>query len=434
MKVKEIKNEGLVREYKITLPAGALNDKVEQRLKTVAKKIKMPGFRPGKVPLTLVKKKHGKEILGEILESEVSRSTKEVLDERKIIPALQPKIEISGSFNEGKDLEYSIALEVFPEVPEIELEKFAVEKPVVVVNSADIDDGMMRLRKAQREFKALTKQRAAKNGDIVIIDFVGKVKGVAFDGGAGTDVKLELGSNQFIPGYEDQLVGAKKGESRVVKVKFPKDYGSSELAGKDAEFDVDIKDIQEGKLPEVNDEFAKKLGFDSVAALRDGIKAQIERDFEGLAKIKLKKELFDKLSASVDFPVPEGMVDLEMQSLVGSGQAETVKKGSKEEKDYKDISIRRVKLGILLAELGGKFDIAVTEDELRRAVFEQARNYPGQEQRVIEIYQNNRQALDQLKGPILEEKVVAFILGKVKVTDKNISTKELIKFSESSED
>lgn len=440
MQVKELKNKNLLREFEVTLSAGDINKKVEARLASLAKNIKIPGFRPGKVPLKIVKQKHGKDVLAEVLENAVADSSQKVMEERNIYPAMQPKIEVA-SFDEGKDLVYNLSLEIYPEVPEFEFDKIKLEKYVVEASEEDTEDALKRLQESQKNFVQLKKERAAKKGDAVMIDFEGKIDGVAFAGGAGKGFRLELGSGQFIPGFEDQLVGSKKGDKVVVKVKFPKDYGSAELAGKASEFDVTVHEILQEEKVKIDDELAKKFGMEDLAKLKEEIAKQIVNDFAGLARTNLKKDLFDNLDKNCPFDVPENMVELEFKSLMqtvekaegNSKKKKAGKEDKEQEKEFKAISERRVRLGILLADIGRKNNISVTEDELRRAVFEQARNYPGQEQKVIELYQKNRSALEQLKGPILEEKVVDFILGKVKITDKKVSSKELLKISESDE-
>lgn len=441
MQVTELKNEGLKREFEITLQAKEISKKVDERLAKVAKTIKMPGFRPGKVPLSIVKKKHGREILGEVLEHAVADSSQKVLKERELDPAVQPKIEISSydPEKEDADLVYSISFEIYPDVPEVDLAKIEIEKSIIEVTEKEVKDGMERLKQSQKNFKPIKKARAAKKGDAVVIDFVGKTDGKAFEGGAANDFQLELGSGQFIPGFEEQLEGSKKDDKVLVKVSFPKEYGSSELAGKDAEFDVTLKDILEAQTPEENDEFAKTLGMESLDKLKDAIKEQISKDFEVITRTKLKKDIFDALDNKYKFEVPESMVDMEFKSIQESaGNTEEVKKASEKEKqeqdkEFKELAERRVRLGVILADLGKKNAINVSEDELRRSVFDQARNYPGQEQRVIEFYQKNREALDRLKGPILEEKVVDFVLSKVKTKEKRVTTEELLKFAQEDE-
>jgi len=442
MQVTELKNEGLKREFEITLEAKDINKKIEDRLAKAAKTIKMPGFRPGKVPISLVKKKHGKEILGEVLEHAVADSSQKVLKERELNPAMQPKIEIS-SFDpekESDDLVYSLSFEVYPEVPEVDLGKIKIEKSVIEVTEKEINDGMDRLKQSQKSFEPIKKARAAKKGDAVSIDFLGKTDGEPFEGGAANDFQLELGSGQFIPGFEEQLEGAKKGDKIVVKVQFPEQYGAAELAGKDAEFDVTIKGVLEAKEPEVNDEFAEKLGMENLEKLKDAIKEQITQDFEMITRTKLKKDIFDAFDESYKFDVPESMVEMEFKSIKESSQASEEskdideKEAKEQDEEFKGLAERRVRLGVILADIGRKNSINVTEDELRKSVFEQARNYPGQEQKIIEFYQKNAEALDRLKGPILEDKVVDFVVGKIKATEKKVTTEELLKFEAEGEE
>jgi trigger factor len=437
MQVKELKNEGLKREFEITLLAEDLNKKVEGRLLEISKTIKMPGFRPGKVPLAVIRKKHAREVLGQILEFAVADSSEKLLKDKKLNPAMQPKIEIS-SFDPEKandNLVYNLSFEIYPDVPDVDLAKVKLNKSVVDVSEKEVNDGLERLQKSQKNFVAPKKDRAAKIGDVVVIDFEGKVDGVAFEGGTAKGFQLELGSKQFIEGFEEQLVGTKKGETKIVKVTFPEAYGSKALAGKKSEFEVTVHDILESQLPEIDEELAKKVGFENLDKLKEAVKAQIGKDFETIIRTKLKKELFDALDKTYVFAVPESMVELEFNSISESikNDEPTKKTTAKEEKEFKTLAERRVRLGIILADIAKKSAVNVTEDELRRAVFEQARNFPGQEQKVIEFYQKNRNALEQLKGPILEDKVVDYILSKVSVTDKKATAAELLKFDSAEE-
>lgn len=438
MQVKETKNKGLIREYSIVLPSKDIQKKVEEQIEHYAKNVKMDGFRPGKVPLSIVKKKHGASIFGDVVQKAVSEATEKVVTDKKLRPALQPKIDIK-TVDEGKDIEYSMEVEIYPDVPEIDFKKVKLNKELPEVNEKDIEDSIERLQKSQRDFAPIKKARAAKTGDVVVIDFEGKVDNVAFEGGKGEAHQLELGSGQFIPGFEDQLVGAKKDDKKDVKVTFPKDYGAKDLAGKKAVFSVEVKDILEGSTPKVDDEFAKKFGFDDIEKLKEGITKQIKSEYANITKIKLKKELFDHLEKTSKFSLPESMVKIEFDTLWNNDElskesgkdGKETKEQKKKKEEYKKISERRVKLGILLAELGRKNDISVSEDELRKAAFEHARNYPGQEQQVLEYFRENPSMLEQLKGPILEDKVVDFIVEKASITEKKVPIKELLKFYES---
>jgi trigger factor len=432
MQVTELKNEGLKREFKITLKSEDLSKQVEAKIVHLAKKFKMPGFRPGKVPLSVVKKKHGREVLGEVVENSVQNTSRQLMQERNLFPALDPKIEVA-SFEEGADLVYNLSFEIYPELPEFDYSKIKLERANVDVTQQDVEDALERLQKSRKQFKPLEKQRAAKEGDAVLIDFEGSIEGKKFPGGAGKDYRLELGSGSFIKGFEEQLVGTKKGENVEVNVTFPENYGSADLAGRDAVFAVTVNDVLQAESPVADDEFAKNLGFEDLVKLQEAIAKQIEEDFAGLTKIKMKKELFDQLDNEINFDVPDGMVELEYNSLV-QNDPEKFGDGSKEDEarkaEYSELSRRRVKLGILLADIGKANSVTVTEEELRRAVFDQVRNFPGQEQRVIEFYQKNQAALDNLRGPILEEKVVDLIISKAAITDKKISSKDLLQFKD----
>lgn len=433
MQVTEKKNEGLKREFEIKLLAKDINKKVEIRLEEVSKTVKAPGFRPGKVPLALVKKKHGQQVLGEVLESAVEESSRKVMEDNKVFPAGKPDIKVE-SFNEGEDLVYSMAFEVYPEVPETDFSKVKLERSVVEIIEKDIDDAIEKLRQSQKESTPLKTDRKTKKGDIVVIDFLGKVGGEAFEGGESKNYNLELGSGQFIPGFEDQLKGLNKGDETVVKVKFPDEYGSENLAGKDAEFEVTLHDILTPKLPKVDDKFAEKLGMENVEKLREEIKTHITKDFDQITRTKLKKDLFDALDKKFKFELPQSMLDVELGSLTESlKDVKDEKEVKKQTKEFEKLAERRVRLGIVLADFARKSSVDVTEDEVRAAVFDQARSYPGQEQMVLEYYQKNPQALEQLRGPLLEEKAVDLIISKATIKDKKTNSAELIKFNEQGE-
>lgn len=435
MQVKQTKKEGLKREFKVTIPAKQINEQLEQKVEETAKKTKLPGFRPGKVPLSLVKKKHGTALLGEVVEQAVSKASMETLKKEDIRPAQQPKINIT-SFDEGKDLEFDIALEIYPDIPEIDYKKINLKKWVVEIAEKDVNEGLERLAKANRDFAAPAKKRAAKKGDLLSIDFEGRVDGEVFAGGTAKGFQLELGSGQFIDGFEKQLEGTKEGDEKIVKVTFPEQYHSKDLAGKPAEFTVNVHEIKEPKDAEINDELAKKLGLESLDKLKDEIKQQIQKDFDHLIRMKLKRDLFDELDKKCTFEVPEGMVQEETESLWAPQEKRLKEEGKKEkelEKEKKEIETlanRRVRLGMFLSDLGGRQNLSVTEAELRNAVMEQARQYPGQEQRVVEFYQGNPQSLEQLKGPILEDKVVDYLLKNVTTKEEKTTTKKLMEYYE----
>ena len=441
VKITETLNEGLKHAYEVAVSGGLVDEKIETRLAEIGKTAKMAGFRPGKIPQHVLRKRYGQSVVSEVLQEVISETSQSLLSERKIRPALQPKIEITA-YDDGKDLEYKVEVEAFPSVPEVNFSGISLERVKAEVAEKDIKEGLERVRKANKTLEPKEGKGAkAAEGDVVIIDFVGKVDGEAFEGGAAQDFRLELGSGQFIEGFEAQLVGAKVADSVAVKVTFPDPYHSEKLAGKPAVFDVTVKEILMPVLSALDDDFAKKVGFESLEKLQEAVKNQIEKDYEELSRSRVKKDLFDVLDENYPFTVPQGMVDLEFDSLYQqiskerTGNPEFKNKTEEELKEeLRKMADRRVRLGIILAELGRLNNIRVEQDELRRAVYEQARMFPGQERKVIEFYQKNQESLEQLKGPILEEKVVDFLLEKIKINEKMVPTKELLEYFSSMED
>ncbi len=433
MQVEQVLSEKLKREYNITVPADDVKKETDARLEVVAKDIKMPGFRPGKVPMDIIKKNHGQRVLGEVLEIVVDRSSRAALEKESLRPAMRPKIEILD-FNEGQDLKYKMEFEVLPEVPEVDFTKITIEKPKSEATDKEVDTALEKVAGQSKSFSEVA--RKSKKGDAVKIDFEGFVDGVAFDGGKGEDFQLELGSNSFIPGFEDQLVGTKAGDDVEVNVKFPDEYHSNDLAGKDALFKVKVHQVLEAAASKADDELAKKLGFEDLAKLKEAIKGQINQEIDAASRTHAKKALFDTLNDKHDFEVPESMEKMEFDSIWHQVQhakehnpeAEEFKKPEAElEKEYKDMAHRRVQLGILLSEIGFKNELTVNQEEVSQAVLAEARQYPGQEQQVFDYYRDNPENLEALKGPILEEKVVDFILDKVTVKEKKMTVEELQK-------
>jgi len=432
MQVKELKSEGLLYEMEVTVTAKDIDKKIDERLVEVGKTVKMPGFRPGKVPLNVLKQHYGKTVMGEVLEGAVNDSTAQVLKEKNLRPALQPKIEVK-EFDEGKDLIYTVAIEVLPEFKIMDFKGIKVEKPVVKVDDKAVDEALARIVKQRMESEPV--ERAAKKGDIVKMDFHGKTKddGVEHEGMHGHDHNLELGSNQFIPGFEDQLVGKKAGDNVDVDVSFPKEYHAAELAGRDAVFNVDVKEVREPREATIDEDFAKKLGFDDVKALREAVEKQIQSEYDGVSRMRLKRSLLDSFDEGHDFEVPQGMLDLEFssikQQIAAERQAELngeeLVLEDDEEKELKAIAERRVRLGMVLSEIGNKNNIQISDQELQRAVIAEAQKYPGQEAQVFEFFRSNKQALDSLRAPVFEDKVVDFILELAEVTEKPVSVEEL---------
>ena len=432
MQITPTEQSGLTHRFSVIVPASDVEAQLEADLQSIGKKVKMPGFRAGKIPMTVLKKRYGQEVMGDVLQSTVNKATREVVESKKLRPALQPDVKIT-QFEEGGDLSLEISFEVMPHVPEVDYASVAVDELTFDVPEAEMTAALERLAKSRQH--PHTKDGAAALGDVVKIDFLGKKDGVPFSGGEAKGFSLELGSGQFIPGFEDQLVGAKSGEERLVTVKFPEAYHSADLAGADATFDVAVHEVSSLHVPDVDDKMAASLGFEDLAALTKAVKEQISGEYNQVARSKAKKQLFDKLDAVVTFDVPEGMIKLEMEGIwkqveeaKKSGDPELAKKTDDELKaEYEIIAKRRVKLGILLSEVGRANNLQISREELSAAVMNHARNYPGQEDKVFEFYRKNPAQVDELRGPILEEKAVDFILGQVKRPPKAVSIEELLR-------
>jgi trigger factor len=434
MQVTETNAEGLKREFTIVLDASEIDRRMNDRLVDISKTIRMKGFRPGKVPASLVKKMHGQAVLGEVLERAVDETSRSALDEKKIRPALQPKVEVK-EFGEGKGLEYTMTVEMLPEIKIGDLSKLKVERPVAEVPDTDVDTFLSRLAESQKNFESAAKTRKAAEGDAVLIDVVGSVDGVKFDGGAGEDFTLELGSGQFIPGFEDQLVGVKAGDKVDVNVTFPEQYQAADLAGKAALFEVTVKEVKVAKPATVDDAFAEKMGLKDLAELKERAREQLGRELKSLSRMRVKRNLLDALAGDYDFAVPLGMVDMEFEQIWQEFQRELEAEGrSIEDEDqseaelqdeYRTIAERRVRLGLVLSEIGQGNNVEIKADELNQALAAEARRYPGQEQAVIRYFRENPQALAQLRAPLYEDKVVDFILELAQVTDKAVSREEL---------
>ena len=441
MQVTETISEGLKRGYKVVISASDIDAKIDAEVKKIQGQIKMPGFRPGKAPLSLLKKLHGKNLLGQVLEETINTTSQEALTENKVRPAMQPKIEVI-SFDEGKDLEYSIDVEITPEFDIPDLAKLKLERWVVEASDEQVMESVTNIASQQKNFKKAAKTTKAANGDAVLMDFLGKIDGVAFDGGAAEGHQLELGSNSFIPGFEEQLIGVKAGDEKNVEVTFPENYQSEKLAGKSAIFEVKIHEVQKVADVEINDDMAKKFGLENLDAMKDLVKKQVEKENQGLARTKLKRALLDLLAEEVSFEVPEGMVELEFDQiwqqlkmdLHREALADTpdLKPEDMDEPDdetkaeYQNIAVRRVRLGLLLSEIGQKNEVTVSQEEVTRQISAEAQRYPGQEKQVFEFYQKNPQAMAQMRAPLFEEKVVDFILELADLKDKKVSRDELI--------
>ena len=435
MQVTETSTEGLKREYNIVVPAGDIEDKLVGRLTEIGQSITVPGFRPGKVPIGILKKRYGDSVKGEILEQAIQDATESALTENELRPALQPKIEIV-TFEDGADLEYKLEVEVLPEIEPVDFSSMELERLVADVADSEIDAALERLAEQRKTFEAVETPRPTVSGDQVVIDFTGRVDGETFDGGTANDFVLELGSGQFLPGFEDQLVGASPGAKIEVKLDFPEDYPAENLRGKNAVFDVDLKEVREPAALAIDNDMAQSMGVDDLEALRGAIREQIEGEYSQASRSRLKRTLLDRLADVHDFELPPGMVEQEFDAIwqqvkdaMEKDRLDEDDKGKSEDElreRYQPIADRRVKLGLLLSEVGRSNNISVNQDDLNRSMVEQARGFPGQESRIFEYYQNNPEAMQELQAPIFEDKVVDFIVEMATVTDRKVTIEELM--------
>ncbi len=433
MQVTELDSKGLKKNFKITVGADAISERTDKELKEVGKTAKIAGFRPGQVPIKILQQRYGKAVQADVIKQVINGSINDLVVKNKFRPTLSPQVNIED-YNEGGELSFSVAIELFPELPELKFDDVKLERKTFEISDSDISEAAKRIAERSPQFVDLPKTAKAENGNIVKIDFKGMLDGVAFDGGTAQDFDLELGSNQFIDGFEKQLIGAKAGDTRTVKVTFPDQYPAANLAGKAVEFEVIVKAVQEAKTPEINEEFAKARGFADLAAFNDAVRAQLVKEYDQIVRNQLKKQLFDILEEKYDFELPETMVEMEFKTIwervkqsKEDGDESLAGKSEKElEEEYKKVARRRVTLGILLAEVGTRNKIQISREEISRAVMQQASQYPGQERQIFEFYQKNPNRIEDLRGPILEEKAVDFILSNVKFSDVKTSLADLI--------
>jgi len=442
MQVTQTSADGLKREYKVVISAKDLDEKLDHRLRELGRSVRVPGFRPGKVPSTILRQRFGQAVLGEIVERSVTDSANQAMTEQGVRPALQPKIEIT-SYEEGSDLEYTMAVELLPEIEPADLSKIELERLKVKVGEAEIEDALTEIAQRHKRSEPVAAPRKSQSGDVLVIDFKGFVDGEEFAGGAATDHHLELGSNAFIAGFEEQLIGVGAGDHVTVKVTFPAEYANDKLAGKEAAFEVDVKEIREPAPVPIDDELAKVVGLDDLAALKSAVKESIERDYASLTRGRLKRALLDALADGHDFEVPPGMADLEFETIWKQIE-EQRKSGHLDEEDaaksedqlkseYRGIAERRVRLGLLLSEIGRRNNIEVSKDEITRAIVAEAQNFPGREREVFEFYEHNAEAMANLRAPVFEEKVVDFILEMAKVSDREVTREDLMAMAEEGE-
>jgi trigger factor len=436
MQVTETLKEGLKRGYEITVSNAELEAKVNAKLEEARPEVEMKGFRKGKVPMSLLKKQFGQRLMGEAMQEAIDGAMNEHFEASGERPALQPQITMKDGENwkEGDDVVIVVAYEALPEIPELDVSGVALERMVVKADDAAIDEALASLAETAQNFADRKKGTKAKDGDQVVFDFVGKVDGEAFDGGSAEDYPLVLGSGAFIPGFEDQLVGVKAGEEKTITVTFPENYGADNLAGKEATFDCTVKAVKEPKPAEVDDELAKKFGAEDLAGLKGQIAERLESEYKGAARAVLKRALLDKLDTLVSFDLPPSLVDAEAGQIAHqlwheeNPEVHDHNHGNIETTDeHKKLAERRVRLGLLLAEVGRKAEVQVSDAEFTQAVLNQARQYPGQERQFFEFVQQNQQMQQQLRAPIFEEKVVDHILEQAKVSEKDVSKEDLQK-------
>lgn len=435
MNVTEKKSEGLSRTFGVTIPSKELQARLTTKIEEIRPQVRLKGFRPGKVPASHIRKVFGESILGDVLDEMLPETIKSVMDERKLEAASQPKLEVKtepkGAMA-GEDFEFEIHVEIMPQFEAADPAKLKLTRPVAEVGKDQIDEALENLAKEARSYKEKTAKTAkAEEGDVVVIDFVGKIDGEAFDGGSATDSRVAIGDGAFIPGFEEQLLGAKKGEERQLKVTFPADYGAVHLAGKEATFDVTVKSIEAPAKTSIDDDLAKNFGLDSLDALKDALKSRFEREHNQQSRMKVKRDLLDQLDAAHEFDLPPGMVDQEFETIwrevshaMEHGHLEDEDKDKSEDElrtEYRGIAERRVRLGLVLAKIGRGSNVEVTQEEVARAINAEAGKYPGQEKQVVEYFQKNPNAVAQMRAPIYEEKVVDYILELATVKDEKVS-------------
>ena len=436
MEVKEQISDGLKRQYLFKVISADIEQKIQLKLEGLTNQVNLPGFRPGKVPKKVIRARFGKEVFGEVIQETIDSITKETFEKKKLKPAFQPKIEIKEGFKEGDDLEYTVDLEILPEIEAKDFQEIKLEKMYANPEKSDVEEALKRIASDQRTFIPVKeKSIKSKKEDAVIIDFIGKINGEPFEGGKSEGTQLILGSGQFIPGFEDQLIGFKAGDKTNVNVKFPDTYHNPDLKGKDAVFDVDIKEVKNPKIPDIDDKLAEGLGLKSLNELNERVKEQIQSEYDQISRSKLKKVLLDKLDSYFDFDLPPTLVENEFNQIWQQVEADKkedrldeIDKSKTEvqlKKDYSLIAERRVKLGLILNDIGLKNDIKVEESEVNSAIQAQAQRYPGQEKKVYEYYKSNTQAALQLQAPIFEDKVVDFILKNADVKDVEVNKDKL---------
>lgn len=447
MQVTATHSEGLKREFRIVVPAGDLATRADARLDELKDRVNINGFRPGKVPKAHLKRLYGKSVLAETIEALVGEANSKIIADNGFKLAMEPKVSLPEAEDEAKavfdgnaDLNYTVAFEILPVVTLADFKEIAVERPVVEPSEDDVASMLATMAKQNAPFEPKGEDAAAEKGDRLTVAFVGTIDGVAFEGGTAEDIQVELGSNSFIPGFEDQLMGAKAGDARTVSVKFPSNYQAADLAGKAAEFAVTVKAVEKQGERAIDDEFAKTIGFEDLGKLKVAVADRLKSEYAGASRRKVKRALLDALDERHRFDLPASLVDQEFESVWRQVNQDLEARGKtfadedttedKARAEYRSIAERRVRLGLVLAEIGDKAAIKVTDEEVTRAVVDRARQFPGQEQQVWEYYRKTPEALAQLRAPIFEEKVVDYILELAKVSDKAVTKDDLFKDDE----
>ena len=442
MQVTETLNEGLKRGYAMVITADELNSKVDEKLKEAQPEISLKGFRKGKVPMPMLKKQFGKNLMGEVMQETIDGAINSHFSDAGVRPAMQPNVQMTNQdWKEGDDVHIEFTYEALPEIPEVDLSKIKLNKMVVKADDAAVQEALANLASTAQSFKSRRKGSKARDGEQVVIDFVGKVDGEAFEGGSAEDYPLVLGSNSFIPGFEDQLIGVKSGDEKDVNVTFPAEYGAANLAGKDAVFTCTVKDVKEPVAAEIDDELATRFGAENLDGLKAQIAERLEAEYAGAARAVQKRELLDALDKLLKFDLPPTLVDTEAKQIAHQlwheenpdhhGHDHDVIEPTAE---HTSLAERRVRLGLLLADLGQKAEVEITDAEMTQAIMAQARQYPGQERQFFEFVQQNQNMQQQLRAPIFEDKVIDHIFGLAKVTDKDVSKVDLQKAIDAMDD
>jgi trigger factor len=422
MQVTETLSEGLKRGYTVVVPETEISSKREKRLAELGKTMQLPGFRPGKVPMSMVRKRYGDAVTAEVVEGAVNDASDQLLSERNLRPAMQPKLEVTKP-GQNSDLEFTLQLEILPEIT------------LPAVTDESVTEALDKLRKQRQEFVPVEEPRAAQKDEQLKVDFIGRIDGEAFQGGTANDVALIVSGPGFIPGFTEQLEGVTPGETKTIKVTFPADYQAKDLAGKEAEFEITVKQLSVAKVPEADEEFAKSLGVDSLEALQKELSTQIGREYEQMSRLKQKRALLDALAERAQFAAPESLVEAEFAEIwrqveqeKAAGRADPDDAAKDEDTlkaEYRAIADRRVRLGLLVAEIGRANEITVTDQDLQQAMFQEAFKYRDQAMQVLEFFKKNPQAMDRFRGPIFEDKVVDYLLKEVQLEEVSVTPEEL---------